>query len=802
MEWDGVVINAYVKDALKVEVIHRDSEVSYEMRASGIADFFIVATGEKSAFPYKLRATYRDGSTYEYVDAYSFEPVIDNMDLAAFSQGIDYEAYQRLGAHKMTVEGVDGVLFAVWAPNAQRVSVVGEFNMWEGSRGLMRRLSDSSVFELFVPGIEEGAAYKYEIRTHNGDIFMKSDPYAAKNELAPSDVSVIADIQYKFKDGKWIKGREKLSGNKQPLSICEVNLFDFAAASDSKEKTYKGIAKELADYVKKQGYTHVEFSPVMDYTNQAAKGYVTRGFYAVMASLGTPADFKYLVDYLHQKEIGVILDWAPHHFGKEDNGLYLYDGSAAYEDSNPLRAENPAFGTVTFNYGRPEVSNFLISNALYWVEEFHVDGLRVSSLASMLYLDYGRNPGEWLPNIYGSNENLEAVEFFKHLNSIMKKRNPGVLMVADDSSLWADVTSPVEEDGLGFDYKLNLGWTQDMMDYVTANVGDRRDKYNALTFSLLYAYNEQYMYGFGAKECAGGLVERVAGNEIQKYATVKVLLGYMMMQPGKKYIAYGQELCNMLDEKQGKALLSYMKDLQNLYVSEPALYEEDYEEKGFEWINTMRAKDGILVFARKTSNADDTLVVICNFSGDVYENFMLGVPFAGKYKEIFNSDQSSYGGEGNTNARLRQSKKEECDARVNSISTTIPAFGISVYKYNVAGTAKEVKPDKKETAATKKAEPKKKPAAKKTTAVKKAAAKKAEPEKKPVAEMKVEPEKRPVTVKKAEPEKKPAAAKKAEPEKKPVAEKKVEPEKKPVAEIKVEPEKKPAAEKKAEPEKK
>ena len=760
MEWDGVVINAYVKDALKVEVIHRDSDVSYEMRASGIADFFIVATGEKSAFPYKLRATYRDGSTYEYVDAYSFEPVIDNMDLAAFSQGIDYEIYQRLGAHRMTIDGVDGVLFAVWAPNAQRVSVVGEFNMWEGSRGLMRRLSDSAVFELFVPGIEEGAVYKYEIRTHNGDIFTKSDPYATKNELAPSDVSVIADIRYQFKDGKWVKGRDKQAGSKKPLSICEVNLFDFAQMTACKDKTYKGIAKELADYVKKQGYTHVEFSPVMDYTNQAAKGYVTRGFYAVMASLGTPADFKYLVDYLHQKEIGVILDWAPHHFGKEDNGLYLYDGAAAYEDSNPLRAENPAFGTITFNYGRPEVSNFLISNALYWVEEFHADGLRVSSLASMLYLDYGRNPGEWLPNIYGSNENLEAVEFFKHLNSIMKKRNPGILMIADDSSLWADVTLPAEDDGLGFDYKLNLGWTQDMMDYVTAEVGNRRDKYNALTFSLLYAYNEQYMYGFGMKESEGGLAQRIAGNQIQRYATTKVLLGYMMMQPGKKYIAYGQELSDMLDEKQNKALLSYMKDLQNLYISEPALYEEDYDAEGFEWINTMRAKDGILVFARKTDNADDTLIVVCNFSGDVYEDFMLGVPYAGKYKEIFNSDQKSYAGEGNTNARLRQSKKEECDARANSITTTIPAFGISIYKYNVAGTAKEVQPEKKET--TEKTVVTKKATAGKGTKV----AKKAEAEKKPAVAKKAEAQKKPVAAKKAVAEKKAAVTKKAEPEKK------------------------------------
>lgn len=711
MEWDGVVINAYVKDALKVEVLHRDSDVSYEMRASGIADFFTLATDEKEIFPYKLRATYRDGSTYEYVDAYCFEPVIDNAQLAALEQGIEYEAYQILGAHKRTVDGVDGVLFAVWAPNAQRVSVVGEFNLWDGSRGLMRRLPNSSVFELFLPGIEEGTPYKFEIRTQDGRIFMKADPCAQKNELAPADASVIVDGKYRFRDGKWIKNRDKASQVRKPVLICEVNLAEFAEKMEEQTVTYRTIAPALCDYVKNLGYTHVELMPVMDSVNEASMGYETHGFYAVSAKFGDPVDFKYLVDYMHQHEVGVILDWAPYQFGKEQSGLYLFDGAAAYEDSNPLRAENPLWGNVTFNYGRREVSNFLISNALYWVEEFHVDGLRVASVASMLYLDYGRNPGEWLPNIYGSNENLEAVEFFKHLNSIMKKRNPGVLMIAEDSSLWPDVTKPVEEDGLGFDYKWNLGWSDDMLEYVAADLGGRRDKHNALTFSLLYAYNEQYMYGFGHGQNSSQqpILQQISGNEIQKSGTLKALLGYLMMQPGKKYFYQGQGNSN-------NVLDAYQKDLLEIYNTEPALYEEDYDDHGFEWINTMLAKEGILVFARKTADVNDTLVVICNFSAEERRNFMIGVPYAGKYKEIFNSDREVYGGEGNVNSRMRQSKQEECDARENSITTTVPAFGISIYKYNVAGTVtpekktepeKKTKPEKK-TESAKKIEPKKK----------------------------------------------------------------------------------------------
>ena len=780
MDWDGVVINAYVKDALKVEVIHRDTKESYEMRASGIADFFTVATGESSVFPYMLRATYRDGSTYEYVDAYSFEPVIDNMELAEFSQGIGYEIYKKLGAHPMTVDGVDGVLFAVWAPNAQRVSVVGEFNLWEGSRGLMRRLANSSVFELFVPGIALGATYKFEIRTYDGEIFLKSDPYAQRNEHAPSDASVVTDATHRFRDGKWIKNRDAACNKEKPMNICQVDLFSFARTLGT-EETYKTIAKPLINYIKEREYRYVEFSPIMDYANVAAGGYITRGFYAVMSTLGSAADLKYLIDQLHQNEIGVLLDWAPNHFSKDDNGLYLYDGAAAYEDSNPLRADNTAFGTVNFNYGRKEVSNFLISNALYWVEEFHADGLIVSSVASMLYLDYGKNDGEWLPNIYGSNENLEAVEFFKHLNSIMKRRNKGVIMIADDVSLWPDVTKDVEEEGLGFDYKWNLGWSEDMMDYMSMDFGARRNNYNALTFSLLYAYNEQFMYGFSAKSGAKELYAKLTGNEIQKQASFKVLLGYLMMQPGKKYMSAAIE-----DAITNESVKQYIKDLQKLYVTEPALYKQDYEDTGFEWINTMKAKEGILVFARKTENKNDTLVVICNFSAEEEDAFSIGVPYAGKYKEIFNSDRKEYDGEGNDNLRMRQSKAQECDARENSIVTVVPAFGISVYKYNVAGTVKE------------KTEPKKTTTTKKTVAKKPVAAKKEAVPKKAVEEKKEAAPKKAVAAKKEAAPKKAVAAKKEPASKKAVAAKK-EPAPKKAVEVKKEPAPKKAVEAKKEP---
>jgi 1,4-alpha-glucan branching enzyme len=767
LEGDGLVINAFVKNALKVEVIREDKKDVLEMRASGIADFFTLSTDDKKIFPYKLRATYRDGSVFAYKDAYCFEPVIDNQELASFSQGILYDAYDIMGAHKKTIDGVSGVCFTVWAPNAQRVSVLGEFNMWEGNRNIMRRVNDTAVFELFVPGVNVGDTYKFEIRNRDGRVFTKTDPYSFSNEIFPSDVSKVVDPNFKFKDSAWIKARDKKKRLDKPMNVLEINPFTFD--DTLYDRNFKTLAKSVADYAIDNGYSHVELMPIMDTINGDSLGYETHGFYSVSAVLGQPEDFMYFVDYMHNKGIGVILDWAPYQFGRERHGLAYFDGDACYEDSNMLRAVNRAFGTLNFNYGRKEVSNFLISNALYWVERFHVDGLKLSSVASMLYLDYGKNDGEWLPNIYGSNENLDAIEFIKHLNSIMNKRNPGVIMIAEDSSLFPDVTVDVEEDGLGFDYKWNLGWSNDMLGYAETDVVSRRNEANALTFSLLYAYNENYMYGISHSDVVFSkpFIDKIAGNDIQKKAFYKAWLGYMMTQPGKKYF-YD-------DGIKDDDLVAYKKALFELYNTEPAFSELDYDDVGFEWINTLRAKDGLLVFTRKTKKKDDTLVFVVNFSPEDYQSFMIGVPYKGKYKEIFNSDSVDFGGDGNVNSRMRQSQDKACDERSQSITTTIPPFGISVYKYNVSASA--AKTTKKTTKAeTKAVEEETKEEVKKTatkTTAKKATAKKATTTKKAAA-------KKETTAKKAAP-KKETAAKKETTAKKTTAKKEATPKKETVA---------------------
>lgn len=789
MEPDGVVINAYVKDALSVEVVHRDSSVRYEMRASGIEDFFTLATEEKEIFPYQLKATYRDGSTYEYIDPYCFDPVIDNMDIASFSQGIHYDIYQLLGAHKKTVEGVEGVLFAVWAPDAQTVSVVGDFNLWDASRNLMRRLPNSGIFELFVPGLEEGMLYKYEIRTPQGDTFLKQDPYANCNEETLDGASVISDLDsFKFKDGKWLRQRAQAKTQflKKPMNCYQVQLSLF---SQEDNWTYQSISAPLCDYVKKMGYTHVEFMPVMDSVKESSHGYETRGFFAVNSKYGTPKDFMYLVDYLHQNEIGVILDWNISEFSAESSGLCYYDGKALYEDSNVLRAKCPNKDTLCFNYGRLEVSNFLIANALYWVEQFHIDGLRLASVASMLYLDYGRTEGQWLPNIYGSNENLDGIEVLKHMNSIMQKRNPGVLMIAEDASIYPDVTKDLEDGGLGFSMKWNLGWTSDVLDYVTTSVWEREKKSNDLTFSLLYAYNENYMYGFSHKDvidCESPMIQKMPGEIQDKFANLRILYGFLMTMPGKKYMLMGQEFgyIKELEERVDYSSVAsgsecykmkeYSKALNQLYLAEPALSAMDYEAEGLEWINTISAKDGILVYARKTDNPDDTLVILCNFSNVSYRNYVIGVPYAGKYKEIFNSDLTSFGGNGDYNPRMKQSKEIEWDARKNSIQITVPATGIVVLKYNVAGKVQPIKKTEEEPKVTKPAAKKteekpkeQKPTSKKREEKPKAVPKKTEEKPKvtrPAAKETEEKPKKPNTAAKKTEEKSKATEKKAEEE--------------------------------------
>ena len=484
-----------------------------------------------------------------------------------------------------------------------------------------------------------------------------------------------------------------------PVLVYELHLGSFKKPEDGREfYNYRELAPMIADYVKEMGYTHIELMPIMEHPFDASWGYQVTGYYAPTSRYGTPEDFMYFINYMHQHEIGVILDWVPAHFPRDAFGLAGFDGTCLYEHKDPRQGSHPHWGTLIYNYKRPEVSNFLIANALFWAEKYHVDGIRMDAVASMLYLDYGKQDGEWIPNIYGGKENLDAVEFFKHLNSIFKKKEKGVMMIAEESTAWPMVTGTVEDDGLGFDYKWNMGWMNDTLEYMRYDPYFRSHHYNLLTFSMVYAYSEKFMLSLSHDEVVhgkGSLLGKMPGETLEeKAANLRVLYGFMMTHPGKKLLFMGQDIAQLNEWSEEKSieweLLSYelhsrMKDyvkaLNRLYLTHPALYEEDFNTDGFEWINCISANENILVYLRKSAKKESTLLVVCNFTPLVYENHKIGVPFRGKYKEIFNSSQKAYGGDGEVNPRLKQSKKEECDGRPDSITIKVPAMGISIFQY-------------------------------------------------------------------------------------------------------------------------
>jgi len=595
--------------------------------------------------------------------AKEFPPTLGEIDLHLFGEGRHERIYEKLGAHATTHQGKRGVAFAVWAPNAKSVSVVGDFNGWDSGKNPMRSLGGSGIWELFIPRLKEGALYKYAIRTRRGEIF-KADPYASLMQVPPDTSSIIYKSRYKFQDRTWITKRNKRQAWREPLSIYEVHLGSWRRITEDGNRplTYREIAPLLADYVRQNGFTHVEFLPLKEHPYGPSWGYQVSAYYAPSARYGTPDDFRFLVDQLHQAGIGVIMDWVPAHFPKDAFALARFDGTALYEHEDPRKGEHPDWGTYIFNYGRNEVRNFLIANALYWLREFHLDGLRVDAVASMLYLDYSRKEGEWVPNEFGGRENLEAISLLKELNEVTHRECPGTLMIAEESTAWPAVSHPVYAGGLGFDFKWNMGWMHDTLKYFQTDPLFRGGNHNALTFGLLYAWSENFILPFSHDEVVhmkGSLVNKMPGDQWQKFANLRALYGYMWAHPGKKLLFMGGEFgqwrewnetesldWHLLETPIHKGMLTLIRDLNKLYQKHDALYEADSDASGFSWLEVDNAAENVIAFRRIAPSSGNEIICVGNFSPVVRENYRIGLPRKGTYKQILNTDSEKYCGGG------------------------------------------------------------------------------------------------------------------------------------------------------------
>lgn len=697
---EGVLIQCFLPGEKKVYVKTLKDHQLYEMVQEDEAGFFAVLLDQKKIPEYVYVA---GEESREIFDPYAFPSMITEKEEKQFEAGICYDIYEKLGAHPMRIDGVEGVYFAVWAPNAMRVSVVGDFNYWDGRVYQMEKLDSSGIFQLFIPKLEAGVLYKYEIKAKGGLTYLKADPYANAAENRPGTASVVADLSYHWNDGDWMHKRKIVQRKNQPMYVYELHLGSWKVPKDREEQyfyNYRELAPMLAEYVKEMGYTHIELMPVMEHPLDESWGYQVTGYYAPTARYGTPQDFMYFMDYMHQQGIGVILDWVPAHFPRDTFGLCSFDGTCLYEHLDPRQGSHPHWGTLIYNYGRPQVTNFLLANALFWAEKYHADGIRMDAVASMLYLDYGKNDGEWVANIYGGNENLEAIQFLKHLNSIFKKKYPDALLIAEESTAWPKITGDLDEEGLGFDYKWNMGWMNDFVGYMRYDPVYRGAHHDQLTFSMVYAYSEKFCLTLSHDEVVHGkasMLEKMPGNEEQKFANLKAAYGYMLAHPGKKLLFMGQDFgqhrewsekrgldWELLEEEKNQQMQVFMKALLKLYREQPALYEKDFASEGFEWINCLEWEKNLLIFLRKGKKKDETLLIVCNFSGQGYENFRVGVPYPGKYKEIFNSDAAVFGGTGFVNPRVKISKHVEQDERKDSITIKIAPLSAAVFKYSKA----------------------------------------------------------------------------------------------------------------------
>ena len=640
---------------------------------------------------------------------YNSEQTISEVDCYLFGNGTHYEIYEKMGAHPITLSGQEGVYFAVWAPHAKEVSVVGDFNGWSCETHKMLPILTSGIFELFIPGLKAGELYKYGIRTQKDELLFKADPYANQAEVRPKTASIVADLNhFSWKDESYMENRRKSSPPGLPMSIYEVHLGSWMRHPTGKMYTYEQAAKALADYVLEMGYTHIELMGIAEHPYDGSWGYQVTGYYAPTSRYGSPTDFMHFVDYMHCKGIGVILDWVPAHFPKDSHGLADFDGEPLYEYADPRKGEHPDWGTKIFDYGKNEVSNFLIANALFWVEKFHIDGLRVDAVASMLYLDYGKQDGAWVPNIYGGNENLEAINFFRHLNSILKKRNPSSMCIAEESTAWPGVTKSPSSGGLGFTFKWNMGWMHDFLEYMKLDPYFRKFNHNKMTFGMTYATSENFILVLSHDEVVHlkcSMLNKMPGLGIDKFKNLKAGYTFFMGHPGKKLLFMGQDFgqlaewneeqeldWGLLAKEPHRELKDYYSGLLHLYKNYPALWRLDYDWSGFEWINCNDGDRSIFSFVRKGGPKDDCLLFVCNFTPVARPDYRVGVPKRGRYTLLLNSEKGLLPEE---ERPFFTSCRKECDGREYSIAYPLPAYGTAVFRYRPAAPAKKKTSSKK-----------------------------------------------------------------------------------------------------------
>ncbi len=697
----ALAVRAFLPDVAQAWVVDRGQGPGQPMQCihpAGVYEAICPAIDEVSNHRYLLRVADQRGAERTMHDPYAFPPLLTEFDLHLLGEGTHWSSYQKLGAQLRIVDGVDGVNFAVWAPNATGVSIVGEFNQWDPRRHAMRKHIPSGIWELFVPGLIVGTLYKYHIR-HHDQVLEKSDPYGFAAELPPRTASKVADLdRHRWQDSQWLATRAKHNALDAPMSIYEVHLGSWKRPGDDPSRWlgYRDLAHQLVDYCVQMGYTHIELMPVSEHPFSGSWGYQTVGYFAVTSRYGSPEDFMYFVDHCHQNGIGVMIDWVPAHFPRDAHGLRLFDGTHLYEHADPRQGEHPDWGTMIFNYGRNEVRNFLISNALFWLDRYHIDGLRVDAVASMIYLDYSRGPGQWIPNEFGGRENLPAISFVKEFNEQTHLQYPGVLTIAEESTAWGGVSRPTYLGGLGFSLKWNMGWMNDTLRYMRHESIHRKYHHDELTFSLIYAFHENFVLPFSHDEVVhgkGSLMDQVPGDLWQKFANLRLLFGYMFAHPGKKLMFMGCEFgqwnewnhdtslqWDLLQWSSHQGLQKYVADINAIYRREPALHEVDFDHHGFEWLDCHNYDQSTLAFVRRAKNPQDFLIMACNFTPVPRTMHRLGVPELCWYEEISNSDSVYYGGSNLGNGPGRMAEELPWNDRPFSIPVVLPPLAMVLLK--------------------------------------------------------------------------------------------------------------------------
>jgi len=697
----GLVARALVPEAAKVElqpVLEKDQPAIVLERIPKTEVFEGTTTDAQRVYSYDLVITDKAGNLRRTRDPYSFLPTLGESDLYLFAKGDERRIYDKLGSHLRTIDGVAGASFAVWAPNAQRISVVGDFNQWDGRVHQMRSLGQSGVWEIFIPGIAEGAHYKYEVRDRQGRIILKTDPYGFFFETPPKNAAIVWDNRkFQWSDEQWLTERRQRDTLRSPLSIYELHLGSWRKKSPGESLSYRELAEPLVQYLKTMGFTHVELMPVAEHAFYPSWGYQVTGFYAPTSRYGSPEDFQFLVNALHEAGIGVLVDWVPAHFPRDDWALARFDGTALYEHEDPRRGAHQDWGTLIFNYGRHEVSNFLLANALFWCERFHIDGLRVDAVASMLYLDYSRKPGQWIPNQYGGRENLEAIEFLRQFNHVTHTEFPGVMTIAEESTAWPLVTRPPYLGGLGFSFKWNMGWMHDTLNYFQRDPVYRKHHQNDLTFAMLYHHHENFILPLSHDEVVhgkGSLLGRMPGDDWRRFANLRTLLGYQWCFPGKMLLFMGGEFGQssewnanaeldwwLLDAgPYHRGLQQFVQDLNKLYASEPALWQSDYDTSGFYWIDSSDHDNSIISFVRQDASFQHRVAVILNLTPVPRYRYRVGLPLPGKWREVMNSDAKVYGGSNVGNLGGVVALEQKAHNQRYSAEMTLPSLSIIAFK--------------------------------------------------------------------------------------------------------------------------